>query len=165
MPRPLLGFSFRSPRQPLPGSAELASMAGWQSQGAVWDLLPSPGWGAIIPSCHRHGRFQTRFQSAGTPSFPQCPNSAPAPEAALRRGGGFDSHHSVPALLSREAARRPVLVTPVVPRGRQLRLALLSCHSAWEAPSAKVKSSRPHCRCWGSALASDHSPSPRGRLN
>lgn len=137
MPRPLLGFSFRSPRQPLPGSAELASMAGWQSQGAVWDLLPSPGWGAIIPSCHRHGLFQTRFQSAGTPSLPQCPNSAPAPEAAL---------------LSREAARRPVLVTPVVvPRGRQLRLALLSCHSAWEAPSAKVKSSRPHCRCWGSA--------------
>lgn len=59
-----MGFSFRSPRQPLPGSAELASMAGWQPQGAVWDWLPAPGRGAIIPSCHRHGLFQTRFQSA-----------------------------------------------------------------------------------------------------
>lgn len=70
--------------------------------------------------------------SRGQPSLPQCPNSAPAPEAAQLQGS--DLHHSRPALLSREAASRPVLVAPVVvSRGRQLRLAFLSCHSVQEA--------------------------------
>lgn len=64
MPGPLMGFSFRSPRQPLPGSTELASMAGWQPPGAVWGWLPAPGQGTLLPSCHQHGLLQTGSQSA-----------------------------------------------------------------------------------------------------
>lgn len=133
MPRPLMGFSFRSPRQRLPGSAELASMAGWEPPGAVWGWLPAPGQGAILPSCHRHDLFQTLFQSAeDSHTF----LSAPTLHPLLRppNSGG----------LARSTARLPsspekllaglVLVAPVVTsRGRQLRLAFLSRHSVQEA--------------------------------
>lgn len=106
MPRPLMGFSFRSPRQRLPGSAELASMAGWEPPGAVWGWLPAPGQGTILPSCHRHDLFQTLFQSAeDSHTF----LSAPTLHPLLRppNSGGSGSQHSTPALLSREAASKP----------------------------------------------------------
>lgn len=113
MPRPLMGFSFRSLRQPLPGSAELASVAGWQPPRAVWGWLPAPGQGALLPSCHQHGLLQTGSQPA---EDSRALLSAPALHLLLRppdsRGPARSTAH-LPSSPERLPAGL-VLVAPVV---------------------------------------------------